>query len=68
MSDILLDISWAKLSQKYFGKSRSWLYHKLDGALINGKPAQFTTEEKRQLRDALKDLSVRINTCANEIH
>ncbi|UKK71895.1 DUF5053 domain-containing protein [Prevotella communis] len=23
--------SWADLSKTYFGKSNSWLYHKLDG-------------------------------------
>ena len=37
MSDILLDVSWAKISERYFEKSRSWLYHKMDG-MNNGKP------------------------------
>ena len=40
MSDILLDVSWAKISEKYFGKSRSWLYHKMKG-LNKGKPDGF---------------------------
>lgn len=67
LSDILLDISMAKISTKYFEKSRSWLYHKLDGIDGNGKPTDFTPEEKEQLRNALKDLSNRISNCANNL-
>ena len=66
MSDILLDVSWAKISEKYFGKSRSWLYHKMDG-INNGKPDDFDDAEKEILRNALLDLSSRINKCANSI-
>jgi Domain of unknown function (DUF5053) len=67
LSDILLDISMAKISTKYFEKSRSWLYHKLDGMDGNGKPTDFSAEEKEQLRNALQDLSNRIATCANNL-
>ena len=66
MSDILLDVSWAKLSENYFGKSRSWLYHKLDG-VNNGKPDDFNDTEKEILRNALLDLSARIKKCAEDI-
>ena len=66
MADILLDVSWAKISEKYFGKSRSWLYHKMDG-MNNGKPDDFNEEEKETLRNALVDLSRRINKCAESI-
>ena len=66
MSDILLDVSWAKISEKYFGKSRSWLYHKMNG-MNNGKPDDFDEAEKEVLRNALLDLSQRISRCANNI-
>ena len=66
MSDILLDVSWAKISERYFGKSRSWLYHKMDG-VNNGKPDDFSEAEKEVLRNALIDLSRRINKCAERI-
>lgn len=36
LADILLDISWARLSTRYFGRSRSWLHQKLDGRSSNG--------------------------------
>ena len=66
MSDILLDVSWAKISENYFGKSRSWLYHKMDG-IYNGKPDDFDDAEKEILRNALLDLSSRIKKCAISI-
>lgn len=67
LTDIALDISMAKISTRYFGKSRSWLYHKLDGIDGNGKPTDFSLEEKETLRKALMDLSNRIAVCAESL-
>ncbi len=30
LADLLVAISWADLARTYFGKSSSWLYHKMD--------------------------------------
>ncbi|MGB0879581.1 MAG: DUF5053 domain-containing protein [Polaribacter sp.] len=62
LSDILVDISWAKISRKYFGKSSSWIYDKLVG---NEKG--FTKEEKEEFKNALLDLSNRIKKCADKL-
>jgi hypothetical protein len=67
LKDILISISWAHLSKRYFGKSNSWLYHKLDGIDGNKKPIEFTEEEKFQLKGALVDLSNRIRAAAEQI-
>lgn len=67
LQDILLDISWAHLSMRYFGRSRSWLHQKLDGRNSNGGDGDFTDMEKAQLRDALKDLAHRIDKAADLI-
>lgn len=67
MEDILLAISWRELSTRYFGKSCSWLYHKLDGIDGNGKPTEFTEEEKIMLKGALTDLADRIRRTADSI-
>jgi hypothetical protein len=64
LSDILLDISWAKIAQKYFGKSSSWMYHKLDGVDGNGNKSDFTYTEKLQMKNALVDFSERIRHAA----
>jgi hypothetical protein len=67
LSDILMDISWAKIAQKYFGKSSSWMYHKLDGIDGNGNESDFTYAEKLQLKNALFDFSERIRHAAESI-
>ena len=64
LDDLLTAISWADLSRTYFGKSNSWLYHKLDGIDGNGKPNGFNDKEKEQLKNALLDLSERIRKAA----
>ena len=67
LSDILLDVSWAKISRKYFGRSSSWMYHKLDGIDGNGNKSDFTYTEKLQLKNALLDFSERIRYAAENI-
>ena len=67
LSDIIMDISWAKISKKYFGKSSSWIYHKLDGIDGNGSKSDFTYSEKLQLKNALYDFSERIRRAAETI-
>lgn len=64
LRDILVSISWADLSRRYFGKSNSWLYHKLDGIDGNGRPSELSEEERERLREALTDLSDRIRAAA----
>lgn len=36
IQDIQMLISWREIAHTYFGKSASWLYHKLDGIDGNG--------------------------------
>lgn len=67
LSDILLDISWARISMNYFGRSRSWLHQKLDGKNSNGGEGGFSEVEKIELHNALKDLSRRISEAADRI-
>lgn len=67
LQDLLVAISWADLSRTYFGKSSSWLYHKMDGRDGNGKPTTFTPEEAERLKGALVDLSDRIRRAADTI-
>ena len=67
LEDILISISWRDLANRYFQKSGSWLYHKLDGVDGNKKPTEFTEEEKYQLKGALIDLADRIRRSADAI-
>lgn len=67
LQDILMVVSWREIARRYFGKSGSWLYHKMDEIDSNGKKGEFTLEEKEQMRKALRDLSERIRHCAETI-
>ena len=67
INDILLDVSWAQISKKYFGKSRSWLNQKINGVNSNGGKSEITEKEREQLKIALHDLAARINNCADAI-
>ncbi len=68
LRDIMVAVSWADIAQHYFGKSSTWFYQKRNGVDGNGKPTDFTPEEKEQLRGALCDLSDRIRRCADALH
>ena len=61
LSGIAKYISFASIAKKYFGKSRNWLYQRINGNIVNGKPAAFTEEEKQKLKKALEDIAAEIN-------
>ena len=58
--DILPIISLSFIAKEYFGKTKEWLYQRINGNIVNGKPAQFTEEEKKTLNFALKDIADRL--------
>ena len=67
LKDILMIVSWRELSNTYFHKSSSWLYHKMDGIDGNGGKGGFSEKEALQLRSALIDISERLRKAADEI-
>jgi hypothetical protein len=67
LEDILFIVSWREIARGYFGKSSSWLYHKLDGIDGNGGVGGFSEEEKEQLQGDLYDLSRRIRVTADSL-
>lgn len=65
LSDILVEVSWREIARRYFGKSSSWLYHKLDGIKSDGSDGGgFSPKESQQLKEALLDLASRITVAA----
>lgn len=62
MEDILPCVSLAYIAKTYFKKSRQWLYQRVNGLLVNGKPAKFTQEEIDILNHALQDMGQRLAT------
>lgn len=64
LGDVANAISLSYIAKAYFGKSKNWLYQRLNGNKVNGKPAQFTEDERKRFAEALRDLSRRINETA----
>lgn len=67
LSDILMAVSWRELTRSYFGKSCSWMYHKMDGINGVGGVGGFSPEKASQLKSALLDLSEQIRRSAENI-
>ena len=57
IKNILPVISLSYIAKTYFGKTKSWMYQRVNGNLVNGKPAKFTDEETEILNSALKDIA-----------
>jgi len=60
-------VSLSYIATRYFGKTRNWLYQKINGCSVNGKPAKFTMEEITTLNDALQDISKEISSTVIKI-
>ena len=65
--DILMAVSWKDFANRYFKKSSSWFYHKMNGIDGNNGVGGFSPAEKEEMRRALMDLSDRIRQCAERI-
>ncbi len=62
MGEVTKMISMAYIAKTYFGKSRSWLAHKINGNKVNGKVATFTEEERSIFKHALADMSQKLGS------
>lgn len=60
IKEILPVISLSFIAKAYFGKTKEWLYQRINGNIVNGKPAKFTVEEKQTLNFALKDIAEKL--------
>lgn len=62
MGEVTKIVSMSYIAKEYFGKSRSWLFQRLNGNAVNGKPATFTPDELLTLKNALSDIARRIGS------
>lgn len=60
-------VSFSYIAKKYFGKSRNWLYQRINGNIVNGKKARFTDNELRTFLNALNDVSEMIRQTSLKI-
>lgn len=55
--DVLNVISLSYIAERYFGRSRGWLYQRINGYKIHGKTAVFTSDERKKFIVALQEIS-----------
>ena len=61
-------ISLSYIARQYFGKNKSWLYQRINGTLVNGKPAAFTDDELKVFSEALRDIGSKISESSLSIN
>lgn len=66
LADVYEEINWAYLAKNYFGKSRSWLYHKFSG-INNAAPDDFSDVDRKRLKSSLQDIAERIKQAADRL-
>ncbi len=64
LEDILPVISISYLSKNYFKKTPQWFYQRLNGNIVNGKEAHFTSTELKTLSLALKEIGQKLSASA----
>lgn len=67
LEPILNVVSMSEISSKYFGKSRHWLYQRINGSKVNGVTAKFTEDDLSKLKHALNEISENMRQVALSI-
>lgn len=65
--DIMKVLKVSYIAERFFGKSRSWLCHKLNHDIMNGKPDDFTPDERKKLKDALDTIAYEIQILSDNM-
>lgn len=61
----VLKISY--IADRFFGRSRSWLCHKLNHDVVNGRKADLTPDERARLRSALETIASELQDLADRM-
>lgn len=64
---IIKSMNLTFIAREYFGRTQSWLSQRINGNLVNGKPASFTKEERLKLQAALYEIAERVKQVADRI-
>ena len=55
-------VSLSYIAKEYFNKTRTWLYQKINGNVVNGKEARFTESEIKTFNFAIQDISRKLGS------
>lgn len=65
--DLLRVINGTYIAERFFGRSSSWFSQKLNRHLKNGKPCDFTPEERATLADALEVIGLELQNLSDDL-
>ncbi len=65
--DVAKVLKVSYIAERFFGRSRSWLCHKLNNDIVNGKRAGFTIDERKKLKDALDTIAYEIQILSDSL-
>lgn len=65
--DIMKVLKVSYIAERFFGRSRSWLCHKLNNDLVNGKREGFTPSEREKLKSALDTIAYEIQILSDNL-
>lgn len=65
--DIMKVLKVSYIAERFFGRSRSWLCHKLNNDIVNGKRDGFTSVERKKLKDALDTIAYEIQILSDNL-
>ncbi len=65
--DLLRVINGTYIAERFFGKSSSWFSQKLNHNIKNGKPCDFTPEERKTLSEAIEVIALELQALADDL-
>lgn len=52
---------------KRMGKTRQWFYQRLNGNMVNGKPARFSESDIEQIEKIVKEMKIEVDEWLAEL-
>lgn len=65
--DIMKVLKVSYIAERFFGRSRSWLCHKLNNDIVNGKREGFTPSEREKMKSALDTIAYEIQILSDNL-
>ncbi len=66
-AEVFKAINASYVAERFFGKSRFWISHKINHNIKNGKPDDFTTEQRKILKEAFETLAYELQNLADNM-
>lgn len=67
LQDVLDFTSMSYIAKNYFGKSRQWLYQRINESVVNGNKVNFTKDDLKKLSIALSELGDKMKDASKSL-